>query len=158
TQLLDLRAPDEQVIAVVMHELQHAIGLHGVGDVAERLRRYYIAPPGSEPFGSDQPDDPATRQRVEAWLLIADDAGDLGDVELRGLPHGGALDRVFQAANAQRLAEDPAHCQAPLAALQNLYGSIGTHASLLDGSIDLTGTNAPTVIANVLTDLQNQCY
>ncbi len=43
TGLLDLDAPDEEMLGLVMHELEHAVGLHIVGDVKERLRTFYVA-------------------------------------------------------------------------------------------------------------------
>ena len=47
---LDQNASDQAMLGLVMHELEHSLGLHVVGDTGDRIRRFYVAG-DQEPLG-----------------------------------------------------------------------------------------------------------
>ena len=102
-KLLDLNAPDEEVMGIVMHELEHTIALHVLPEVKLGFAQYYVAPAASEPFGFEQADNPMVRTLVEEWVDDAEIIGYLSDTELRGFPVLGQLYEVF----AKRLSMQP---------------------------------------------------
>jgi hypothetical protein len=162
--LIDAGKSDDEVLGVVMHELEHAVGLHVVGDVKQRTLRYYLAEDG-EPFGFEQADDPVVRDHVERWEFIADDVGHLVDVELSGLPisipglpAGGVAGDTFMRAVDIQSAENPAGCSSSKAQLLSLYTSLADYTDIIDFSIALEGTDATTVILDVLSALQQECF
>lgn len=158
TGLIDLHAPDEQLMGIVMHELEHAIGLHVVPGVKDRFVRYYLAPAGSEPLGASQTDDATIRKAAEDWLSLSDDVGFLTDVELAGLPLSGDLGSIFAKTVVMQAMAKPTACKPNAMALDNLLASIQQRTSLLDKGVTLSGTNAGQVITQVLGDLQAQCF
>jgi hypothetical protein len=159
TGLIDFNAPKEQLMGIVMHELEHAIGLHVVKGVKERTRRYYIAPAGAEPLGFEQVDDPIARAVVEDWLFYSDDVGYMTDVELAGLPmpDAGVLGKAFVEIVKQRRMAAPAACQASVQQLEQLYMAILQTRDPLSLGIALNST-APMTIVNVLTKLRDECF
>lgn len=154
-KLIDLGAPDEQLMGVVMHELEHAIGLHVLPQVNATFNKYYLAPAGSEPLGFQQADNPVVRALVEEWVDQAETVGYLDDVELRGLPITGQLTAVFD----RRLAMQPntAACATAKNNLASLRNTIVASANLLDDSITLNA-NAPAAVLNAMNAIQAQCF
>jgi hypothetical protein len=97
TQTLDTLTSDDATLGLVMHELQHAVGLHVVAGVKERIWTYYLAGPDREPLGKDQQDNPAAREAAEGWRALAAEIGPLSQAPLRGMPTRGLLFRVLRA-------------------------------------------------------------
>lgn len=122
--LVELGAPREQLMAVIAHEIEHAIGLHVVPTVSDRMRRFYIAPEGSEPLGFDQDDDLTARTFALDWMAYADSIGWLTDAELGGVPIEGDLAGAFRAITVG--------CSADVDAM---YKAIGERLDRLDYSI-----------------------
>ncbi|MBA3501652.1 MAG: M48 family metalloprotease [Myxococcota bacterium] len=155
TELIDLGAPDEELMGVVMHELEHTIGLHVIPEVKAGFTRYYLAPAGMEPFGFEQLDHPMVRSLVEAWIDHAETVGYLSDVELRGLPMLGELATIFD----KRLAMQPATvgCTTAKTDLNALRKTIAGALDPIDDSITLAST-APMTIQTAMGNLQTQCF
>ena len=66
TGLLDQNSSDQAMLGLVMHELEHAVALHIVADVKERLRTFYVAD-GIEPFGFEATEDAAAAEHGATW-------------------------------------------------------------------------------------------
>ena len=155
TGLLDLDAPDEEMLGLVMHELEHAVGLHIVSDVKERLRTFYVAAEG-EPFGFETEEDPVAREHGVAWRELASEVGGFPDPELGGLPVvGGQLFQVFNTV-VQARAEDPA-CTAPLADLEALNQDILAAYSPLEADIVVVNPSIQVRVNEVLLALRDEC-
>jgi hypothetical protein len=154
--LIDFDAPKEQLMGIVMHELEHAIGLHVIPEVNERFRRYYRAG-DNEPLGFEQVDDPAMRALAEEWLFYADDVGYLTDAELAGLPlpEDGILGKAFFAIAKARIQAQPTACAASAMQLEMIYTSIKRDP--IDRGVTLAAT-APQTIVNTLTKLRDECF
>lgn len=134
TGALDLDLPDAPMLGLVMHELTHAVKLHIVADVKERIRRYYVADDG-EPFGFEELDDPVAREHGEAWRALASEAGPFTQEDLGGLPLGGQLGQIFDSVIVSHK-DDPA-CAGPIDALDALRGDLAAAVSPLDAGLHL---------------------
>jgi hypothetical protein len=155
TGLLDLEAPDEEMLGLVMHELEHAVGLHIVSDVKERLRTFYVAAEG-EPFGFETEEDPVASEHGVAWRELASEAGGFPDPELGGLPVvGGDLFQVFNTV-VQARAEDPA-CAGPIADLDALNQDIASAYSPLEADIVIVDPSIQVRVDEVLLALRDEC-
>ncbi len=148
---------DDGAIGVMMHELQHAIGLHVVADVKDRLRRFYVAPPTGEPIGMHEQDDATARRFGVAWRGGADEVGSFTDTALGGLPLGGQLEIAFDAARAQGMALNPAACTASDARYAALRSDILTSVDAISGAITLDGGQLPARVAGTLAAIRNEC-
>jgi hypothetical protein len=137
TGLLDKGGEDAPMLGLVMHELQHAIGLHIVGDVKQKIRRFYAAGAYEEPLGFQQVDDATVREAAEAWRAIAEEAGPLADEELGGMPVGESqLARIFKTALLPHVESHPDACTAPMAELPAVQADLVAKLDLLDTSLD----------------------
>ncbi|MDQ3367292.1 MAG: hypothetical protein M3680_17860 [Myxococcota bacterium] len=148
---------DDGAIGVMMHEFQHAIGLHVVGDVKDRLRRFYVAPRTGEPIGMHEQDDAMARGFGVAWRGAAEEVGSFADAALGGLPLGGQLDMVFDAARAEGRTLNPAACTATDARYAALRGDILASVDAVSGVITLDRGPLPARIAGTLAALRNEC-
>ena len=86
TALVDLNAPKEQVLGTIMHEFEHAGGLHVNPAVKDNIRKFYKTPADSELLGYQQADDPAVREFANNWSHYAAFVGFASDAELSGMP------------------------------------------------------------------------
>ncbi|MEQ1502524.1 MAG: M48 family metalloprotease [Myxococcota bacterium] len=87
TGLFDVESTDDALLGVAVHELEHAVRLHLIGDTKDRIRRFYVAG-DPEPLGSAQADDPVARSWGEAWRTLSTEAGPYSTADLAGLPFG----------------------------------------------------------------------
>jgi len=156
TGLLEAGAPDEEMLGVMMHELQHAVGLHVIGQVKEELRTFYLAPAGTEPIGTEQVADARAEAAGAAWRALASEAGSIDDERLGGLTFGGELDRVFFAVVAAAQATGGDACT-------NAIERVGQVRNDVIGSLD-PFTGAPTVdesmpaqVGEALGGLRDEC-
>lgn len=135
TGLLDVDATDDGRLGVMMHELQHAIGLHVIAGVRDAMRRFYVAPGGPEPVGAFQPDDARPRAAWTAWVERSNEVGAWSDPELRGLPLTGQLKTILD--QAVRLADpdQSAACAPARAAVSALGAELLGHHSAIDDTI-----------------------
>jgi hypothetical protein len=154
TRTLDTEGLDDAaMLGLVMHELTHAVRLHVIPEVKERVRRYYIAASG-EPLGFEQVDDPVARQHGDAWRELASEVGQFDDEDLGGLPLGGQLSQIFGTVISPRK-DDPA-CAQPLADFRTLATELQAQISLLDISLQVDQAMRGRVDA-ILAALRDQC-
>jgi hypothetical protein len=107
--LLEIPTTDDANLGLIMHELQHAVGLHVVAAVKAQYETYYLAEDGFEPIGNTQTDDPAVRELASRWRGHAGEIGSFVDPNMRGLPTGGQLQAVFRQV-LQGAQQNPAGC------------------------------------------------
>ena len=157
--IIDLGAPKDQLLGVVMHELEHAVGLHVIPAVKERMRTYYLAPANTEPLGFEQTDNPTVRAQFEAWFAHAEFAGYASDAELGGLPllSSGGLGRFFKKLLEERSAVAGAACSAGIAAYNQVHAAAMAKRNPLDANITVTSTIATDAQA-ALTKLRDECF
>jgi len=156
TASLESSAGDDALLAVMMHELQHALGLHLLGDTQTRLRKFYIAPEGSEPEGADQENDANVEKLGLAWMEAAGQVGPLSGDDLGGLPLAGELDSLFQTVVGGAVQAHPELCTNAVQQLEALRGSITTAQDPIGGSLAFDPDRAQQVAAAFGT-LQSEC-
>lgn len=161
TGLMDA-ASDEQLVAIVMHELTHAIRLHVIPERKESVRIHYLAAQDSEPFGFQQTDDAAVRAAIGDWRALAMDAGSLDSAPLVGFPMAlgqGTLYRTFLAVAKLWGQAHPDICAAPLAELDQLTANIMTYYSTVDQTLHLDGVEESLATAqnDALVAVRDQC-
>ncbi|MEZ4237666.1 MAG: hypothetical protein R3F59_16265 [Myxococcota bacterium] len=156
--VLDVGAGDDAMLGLMLHELQHAVGLHLIHDNVARTRKYYLAD-GIEPIGADQADDPAVREPGEGWKSIAEDVGYLDDPELHGLPlFNGSFYTLFLQVVRGAIEVDPAACQGPAEAYGDVVGEILAHAEPLSGEVALpAGQGIGGRADDALARLRDEC-
>lgn len=156
TGVFDQGAPDDEMLGLVFHELEHAVRLHTIGDTRDRIRKFYVTR-DPEPVGASEVDDPIARTHGEAWRALANEVGPYTDAALGGLPSGRtSLGTIFNLIVDAGATGDPAHCADPAAAYLALVAELGGGVSLLDGSLPPLGGVRDRVDA-VLADLDQQC-
>ncbi len=94
--ILEPQLTDEEILAVVFHELTHVTKLHVLPEVREATQRYYVAVGGTEPIGALQIDDSRVRAHLTRWQELAGLAGAYSRRELGELPVGGNLADLFE--------------------------------------------------------------
>lgn len=138
TGLLDKGGEDAPLLGLVMHELQHAVGLHIVADVKQRIRRFYAAGAYEEPLGFEQVDDATVREAVDAWRRVADEVGPFADEELGGMPVGESqLARIFKTALLPHVESHAEACAGPMADLEALQADLVPQLDMLDMTWDV---------------------
>jgi hypothetical protein len=154
TRTLDTEGLDDAaMLGLVMHELTHAVRLHVIPEVGDRIRRFYVAADG-EPLGFEQVDDPVARQHGEAWRGFAGEVGPYDTEELGGIPFGGQLSQILATVLGPRK-EDPA-CAQPLADLGSLSDDLQARISPLDFGLHLDQPVRARVDA-VVAAVRDQC-
>jgi hypothetical protein len=131
-----------------------------IGDMRDRIRKYYVADPDFEPIGFRQADDSTVRAVAEAWRGLASEAGPFMHEALGGLPFGGqgAIDRVLTGILTAELAAHPERCQEPMAALEALQAALFDVYSQLDADLHITDPTAlRTNVEAVLALLRDGC-
>jgi hypothetical protein len=156
TGLIALNGTDDETLGVMMHEFQHAIGLHVVGDVGQRLRRFYVAN-GTEPIGKDMVEDMRAKEAGVAWRAAGEEAGPFSNAELGGLPLAGQLDKVFANVVGRGAAGNPMGCMGPVDALDALRAELVGNRDPLSGAFlgNLAGVRAR--VDATLAGLRDQC-
>ena len=154
TGLLKIPSSDDANLGLIMHELQHAVGLHVVAEVKARFETYYLAEDGYEPIGREQTDAADVRMLASQWRARAGEVGGFSDANLRGLPTGGELQAVLRAVVQNGLQANPAGCERA----RTLLGEVGA-----DLAIDFI-TGAPVVdaafgsrVVTALAALRDEC-
>jgi len=156
TGLLDLSLSDDARLALMMHELQHAIGLHVVEGTRERVRVHYVAA-GGEPIGRDQVDDPVTRAAILAWRDVSGEIGAYGQSELGGFPLSGNIYDVMATVLATGLQHDATKCAHANTLISQLRHDVLASVDTLGGSLAINlATVSPRVNA-ALVALKTEC-
>jgi Peptidase family M48 len=169
TGLVDRNAPKEQFLGIMMHEFEHAAGLHVNATVKQRFLHYYKAGASDEPLGFQQADDPAIRAKFDAWENYAQFAGYASDPELSGLPFTsnnpttvadtfgvfGAF--FFKLIDERRAMVNTAACNTAVMQFTTIHNQvIGTRDAVTSG---VTATAAQTTsIVNAITAVRDQCF
>jgi hypothetical protein len=156
TGLFETGGSQDGAMGVMMHEFQHVIGLHVVGDTKERTRKFYFAGI-EEPLGKFETDDAIARRYGESWLAFADEGGRYREAALRGLPMGGQLVQMLQAAIAQAGAMQAPACMTARMNLSALANEIAGTEDPLTGEI-VVATNVPARVDQVMATLKSACF
>ena len=160
TGIMDV-ATDEELVSIVMHELTHAIYLHVVPEVKERVRIHYMAAE-AEPFGFEQADDAMVKSSMADWRALASDIGPLDAAALGGYPWpvgNGTLYRTFKFVTDIWAEQHADACATPMANLAELTGDIYTYYSAIDQMLRITGVEQSLYDAQnaALVALRDQC-
>lgn len=161
TGLMDV-ASDEQLVAIVMHELTHAVRLHVIPERKEAVRIHYLAPEGSEPFGFQQTDDAQVHSALGDWRALAKDVGPLDAAPLVGFPlasGNGTLYRTFVTAAKLWGQAHADICAGPLGQVDQLSADIMTYYSSIDQTLHIDGLEENLMNAqnNALVAVRDQC-
>jgi hypothetical protein len=137
TGLLATTSTDDEVLAVLIHELTHLGKLHVVADGKDRVRKFYVAPDGAEPIGAQQLEHARAKVIGAAWRELAFDAGyytseKLGNVPLRGRAGGNI---GYYVARLFWDARNTLACTSQVAVLEALQNEVGATVSALDHSL-----------------------
>jgi hypothetical protein len=157
TPALALMVDDDAVLGVMMHELQHAVGLHKLGMNFDRLRAFYTAPTGSEPLGRDQKDDANVHPIGDAWRDGAAQIGPYTDPELHGFPAGGYFLDMLGAVASSSVTEIGSQCSTPANDLESIANQLQAAHDPLDGSLPPLTSDDATIIDTALTNFRDQC-
>ncbi|MGE3458491.1 MAG: M48 family metalloprotease [Kofleriaceae bacterium] len=156
TGLIENVSSDDEVLGVMMHEFQHAVGLHAMPGVSDRIRKFYIAPPGNEPIGNRVDEDPIAREYGTAWRQYAEEAGAYSSQYLGGYPLGeGLVQQVFTIAVQRGVAANPSGCQTAKQALRNIEG-VAT-PDPLSGAVTGNVLALESAIDAAMSALRNPC-
>ena len=156
TGLFETGGTQDGAMGVMMHEFQHAIGLHVVGDTKQRTRKFYFAG-STEPLGRFETEDAVARRYGETWLALADDIGSYRDAELRGLPLGGQLVQTLSAAFKQAGTTQEAPCMTARVNLGTLAGEVAATVDPITGKLAI----APNLAARVdqtMAAVKSACF
>jgi hypothetical protein len=157
TGLFQIGGSDDGALGVMMHEFQHAVGLHVIGDTRDRLRKFFFASATSEPIGKYTADDPIARRYGEAWMTLAESTGHFDDAGLRALPMGGQLVQVLQAALAQAGTGQVAACMTARGALGQIAIDVAGTLDALTGNITVAAS-IPARVDQALANVKTACF
>ena len=153
TALLETGASDDELLGVMMHELQHAVGLHVIPSVSDELRTFYIAE-GREPIGREQAADPRAEKAGKLWREVAVEVGPYSNGELLGMPLEGQLERILS--TVLSLVQNDLGCVSAGAFYRALRADLETRIDPNSGALraDAALTQRVTQLYN---DLRNNC-
>jgi hypothetical protein len=157
TGLFEIGGDDDGALGVMMHEFQHAIGLHVIGDTRERLKKFYFASPTTEPIGKYTADDQVARRYGESWKTLADSVGSYDDENLRALPMGGEIVQILAAAIKQAGTSQATACMNARVALGQLATEAMMTVDALTGDVNVSPSLAPRV-DEVMDDVKYDCF
>ena len=161
TGLIDNGGSPDALMGLVMHELEHAVGLHVNPEVKLGFRRFYQVPPGApEPFGFEQSTDPVAEEALLALLQIGQEVGLQPLAELNGMPlPPGMFSTTLQLAHQSGLQNNEAACEDASAGLELLAELAAAHTEPLGGALE-PGDEAESldyITGEYLTALRDSC-
>jgi hypothetical protein len=156
TGLFETGGTDDGAMGVMMHEFQHAVGLHVVEGTRDRMRKFYFAR-GGEPIGKFAAEDMTARRYGETWRALADDVGAFRAEGLRALPLGGQFQQALQGAIAQAGTMNVPACQTARAALGTLSQEVAGATDPISGEVTVAA-NLATRVDNAMAQLKSQCF
>lgn len=161
--LIELDLPDHEFLAVVMHELEHAVGLHVVAGTAERLHKHYQVLSGPEPFAFEQEDNSVAREAILGWNDLAKQVGDYPYDALNGVPidisNGSDMALLLQQALVQGYAANPGGCARAVELEEALREFFFRNVSGLDYQFQIAGLEAElsTLTTDYVQALRDEC-
>jgi hypothetical protein len=156
TGTLGIDTTEDANLGLMMHELQHAVGLHVIAEVQQRFSQYYVASPDREPIGQRQHDNADAREAATLWLARAGEIGSLTNAELRGLPVGGDLGRVFRTVFATGLQQNPTGCAHSRDLFAQIVADLDAATDLVSGAPHLDAGMGPRITA-ALAAMRTEC-
>jgi hypothetical protein len=156
TGLLDRESTDDGRLGVMMHELQHAVGLHLIQNNKESFRRFYTVK-FAEPVGRDQVDDPVARKAGMAWRTAAADVGAFSQSELGGMSLGGDFESIFKALVITGDQHDHAACAHAIQLIDALRNDLSHAVDPLDVRLHTDLTTVPPRVNAALNALRDEC-
>jgi hypothetical protein len=158
TGLIDANAPDEANLGVMMHELQHAVGLHLIMDNGAKMRRFYFAPQNlPEPIGREQEAESRATAAGVAWRAAAETGGPFSNAELGGYPFGGDLESMFNLVAASGAQQNPQACAHAIGLADALTTDIQKATDKLDMSLQIDLATLQSRVNATLTALKTEC-
>jgi hypothetical protein len=148
---------DDAMLGLMMHELQHAVGLHVLPEVKAKFKRFYLAANGSEPIGRTQAEDARVREAATQWLTSAGEIGALANVELGGMPFSGDLNRVLRTVFQSGLDTNAAACMSAQNAINALSIELGGKIDPISGAVVGLDASFKTRVDNAFTLLRTDC-
>lgn len=132
---------DDEIVATMLHELTHLGELHVLDEVADRIRKFYIAGEG-EPLGYQQSEDSRAKTAGVAWREQAIVVGDFTASELGGLPVAGYMGSLFGVLASQLYYLDAQRCATQVNAVLDVYATVALGISDLDASLVVSADTA----------------
>jgi hypothetical protein len=161
TGTLDLGGTDDALLGLIMHELEHAVGIHFHPEVKARTTRYYqVAPGEAEPFGFEQASDPDIGEAIELLIATGREVGLQPHAELNGMPlFTGMFFTTLQLAQQSGTEKDPVACEDAGAGFDLTIELLVSHFRSLDGSLDLgaEGADLEYITGEYFDTLKNDC-
>ncbi|HEU0032006.1 MAG TPA: hypothetical protein VFQ53_15340 [Kofleriaceae bacterium] len=160
TGALETGQPDYAILGVVMHELTHAVKLHVMPGVGDKIRIHYqLTGDGPEPFGYQMKDDPRAREAITAWRDLGEEAGSVAYAELNGMPVPGSL--LSTMLTATLATADPAKCASTVTRVDALNVFLAEHTNPLTSMLVLASPEDRTQLDSLtkafLTELRDVC-
>jgi len=156
TGLQSAPLPEDARLGVLLHELEHIVGTHGLPGVDEDLRRHYVAA-GSEPIGRQQPDDPIVHEAIERWLEMADDVGPYSAPELGAFPYRGTLWELLDMLVDRGMQIDALHCRNAAERISSLRSALASSRDPLDARLTIDLSPMPLRVRDALVALRDEC-
>jgi hypothetical protein len=132
---LEAGASDDALLGVMMHELQHALGLHLLGMNGELIKKFYVAPSGSEPIGREQKNDANVEMLGRAWIGAATSVGPLSNEELGGMPTGGEAQQILATIAGGAVQAHPDTCMHAVQLIDAAQNAVSGSTDLLAGTL-----------------------
>jgi len=138
----------------MMHELQHAIGLHVIGKVAQDIQRFYVAQ-YDEPIGRFESDSADARAAGTSWRSSSSLIGGYSSAGLGGYPMlGSPLYMILSRVVSEGVQANPTACANAQALLNQVTEGFKAGYDPISAGIDGDLT-AP--IQQALTALRDEC-
>jgi len=169
--LTDAQASKAWKIGVMMHEFEHAVGLHGKPEIKAGLTRFYVTDATSEKLGYQQMNDAGVQALFDSWGKYAQFVGFWSDMELGVMPLSpavtptqehwntfglmGAYFRSTVVARAQQV--NTAACNNAANAFLALRTEVMATLSPLDDGLTPSGTYAMSA-TNALVAVRDNCF
>ncbi|HEY5927694.1 MAG TPA: M48 family metalloprotease [Kofleriaceae bacterium] len=143
-------------LGVLLHELQHIVGTHGLGNVEEDLRLHYVAGDGVEPIGRLQTDDRIVHEAIESWMNMASDIGPYSLSALGGFPYDGPLWGMLDMLADDGVEDNGANCRTAADQIASLRHDLVDARDDLDEHLTISPTTQQPINATTLSSRINE--
>lgn len=155
TGLIEAPASKDARLWIMMHELQHAVGLHSVQETKKKMQKHYVAT-GTEPIGRDQVDNATVRNAREMWIEHSEDVGFYTNAELSGFPLTGAFFDIMVRALTAASQVKPTECARTVSLVNALYKDV-LATDPLDGSLLIPLATVEARVNAALSAFKGEC-